>query len=60
MFPGLTMHVSGPSSTPAQNKCCVLCSPCPNQILNEDGFVGDIRTQSGDIQEDLNEYDAPR
>ncbi|XP_065919096.1 prominin-1-like isoform X2 [Dysidea avara] len=31
-----------------------------SDILNEDGFVGDIRTQSGDIQEDLNEYDAPR
>ena len=31
-----------------------------HQILNEDGFVGDVRTQSSDIQEILDTYDTPR
>lgn len=31
-----------------------------NQILDEDGFIGDVRTQSGDIQDTIDEYDTPR
>ena len=31
-----------------------------NQVLDEDGFVGDIRTQSSDAQEVVDEYDTPR
>ena len=31
-----------------------------NQILDEDGFVGNLRTQSSDIQEAIDEYDTPR
>ena len=31
-----------------------------NQVLDEDGFVGDIRTQSSDTQEAVDEYDTPR
>lgn len=31
-----------------------------NQILDEGGFVGDVREQSSDIQEILDEYDTPR
>ena len=38
-----------------------LTLPLPNhQILDEDGFVGDIRTQASDVQEILNTYDTPR
>ncbi|XP_065919097.1 prominin-1-A-like [Dysidea avara] len=29
-------------------------------IINEERFVGDIRTQSSDIQEELDKYDTPR
>ncbi|XP_065919098.1 prominin-1-A-like [Dysidea avara] len=29
-------------------------------IVNEEGFVGDTRTQSSDIQEQLDKYDTPR
>ena len=31
-----------------------------NQVLDEDGFIGDIRTQSSDTQEAVDEYDTPR
>lgn len=31
-----------------------------NQILDEDGFVGDLRTQSSDVQESIDQYDTPR
>lgn len=31
-----------------------------NQVTDEDGFVGDIRTQSSDTQEAVDEYDTPR
>lgn len=31
-----------------------------HQILDEDGFVGDVREQSSDVQEILDEYDTPR
>ena len=31
-----------------------------NQVIDEDGFVGDIRTQSSDTQEAIDEYDTPR
>lgn len=31
-----------------------------HQILNENGFVGDVRDQSSDIQETLDTYDSPR
>ena len=30
------------------------------QILDEDGFVGDLRTQSSDIQNSIDKYDTPR
>ncbi|XP_065919451.1 prominin-1-A-like [Dysidea avara] len=29
-------------------------------IINEQGFIGDIRSQSSDIQDELDEYDTPR
>ena len=31
-----------------------------HQILDEDGFVGDVRIQASDIQESLDTYDTPR
>ena len=30
-----------------------------NQILDEDGFIGDIRNRSSEIQEFLDEYSTP-
>jgi len=33
---------------------------CVNQILDEEGFVGDIRSWSHDIQSSLDQYDTPR
>ena len=31
-----------------------------HQILDEDGFVGDVRARSSDIQDTLDQYDSPR
>ena len=30
------------------------------QVINEEGFVGDARTEASDIQETLDTYDTPR
>ena len=31
-----------------------------DQILDDDGFIGDVRDQSSDIQDAIDEYDARR